>query len=273
MDARSLQTSWLHNNKSGIRIVGVPPNRFLPTINSHNIIRHNKVKNETIMLGLKKYPSRKWGSQLNNQSMEYILNSGPYPLFRKALLKAKNQTCLVLGAGHEVAIVNEYSKKVIGVNISKIALKKIRNSNVDLILGDGQKLPIKNSCISMVICKSVLNHFSDIPASLLEMNRIAIQHAYLYFHEPGLLNIVAYFGRKFFPTEIHDPSENPFIPSNIRKTIGYYFDIINETDFFIFIHALPILERLLNLKSPLTFLNLLIGFDKLLSRTYLKNFS
>lgn len=203
--------------------------------------------------------------------MDFILKSGPYPLFRSVLSKAANKTCLVLGAGYEVSMVNEYSKKVIGINISKKNTKKIRHLNVDPIIADAQKLPIKDSCISLVICKSALHHFNDIHGSFLEMNRVADKNAYFYLYEPGLLNVIAYFGRHVFPTEIHEPSEKPFIPSNLRKTVVSHFDVVTEKGFFIFVHAFPILEKLLNIKSQQNMLKLLMIFDNLLSGTYFRN--
>lgn len=164
--------------------------------------------------------------------MAYLVNSGPNSLFRSVLSRAGSHECLVLGAGNEVGLVSEFCNDVVGINVSRETLQRIKRFNANLILADAQRLPIKDACVDLVVCKSSLHHFSDINHSVLEIKRVTMQGSYVFLLEPGLLNIIAFFGRKLFPTNIHEPSERPFIPANLKKVLAKQFEVVNETDFF-----------------------------------------
>lgn len=215
---------------------------------------------------------RKWGAQWNNQSMKYLLDSGPIVSFRSFLSDAKKNRCLVLGSGNEVEIVSEFCNDVVGVNVSLEALKRINRFNVNLILADAQRLPIKDSCMDRVVCKSTLHHL-DLSQSLLEINRVTTKGSNIFLYEPGLLNFVAFLGRKVFPTNIHEPSEKPFIQANLRKALNNQFELIKENNFFVFVHSIPILEKALNLATHPRLLKWCSNFDAFLCRTYFKNLS
>lgn len=204
--------------------------------------------------------------------MGNMLNSGPNHFFRSALLRANSNGCLVLGAGSEVELVNEYCDNIIGINVSRATLQRIKRFNANLILGDAQRLPLKDSCVDLVICKSALHHFSNLNTSLLEIKRVTVHGSYVFLYEPGLLNMIAFFGRKIFPTDIHEPSEKPFILSSLRRLLDKHFDILNEKEFFVFVHSIPILEKAFKIKVYSSLLRWLLRFDELLCRTYFKNF-
>ena len=205
--------------------------------------------------------------------MGCLLDSGPNPLFRSALSSADSHKCLVLGAGSEVGLVSGFCDYIVGVNVSREELQRIKRFNANLILADGQRLPIKNSCVDLVVCKSTLHHLSDLSYSVLELKRVTSIGAHVFLYEPGVLNFIAFLGRKLFPTNIHDPSERPFNPFNLRKVVAQHFEVINETDFFLFVHIIPLLEKNLNVSHHPRLLRGLSSFDALLCRTFLKNFS
>ncbi|MCW4024243.1 MAG: class I SAM-dependent methyltransferase [Candidatus Bathyarchaeota archaeon] len=215
---------------------------------------------------------RNWGAQWNIASMKYLLDSGPDLLFKSAIAKVDSHDCIVLGAGKEVALVNEYCPNIIGINLSKETLQRIRRFNTHRILADAQKLPIKDSCVDLVVCKSALHHFSNLNDSILEIKRVTVQRSYVFLYEPGLLNIIAFLGRKVFPTNIHDPTERPFVLSILRRTLAKHFEIVNEMEFFVFVHIIPILENALKLTSHPRLLKGLSSFDELLCKTFFKNF-
>ena len=216
---------------------------------------------------------RKWGAQWNKQSMNYLLNTGPNYSFESALLNAQSHNCLVLGAGNEVGLINEFCDNIIGLNVSRETLKRIKQFGINLILADAQQLPIKDNCVDLVVCKSSLHHLSDLNGSILGIKRVAVSGSYVFLYEPGLLNIIAFFGRKVFPTDIHEPSEKPFIRTNLRNSLVAEFEVINEADFFLFVHVFPILEKKLNMALPLWLLKGFSTFDAMLCRTFLKNLS
>ena len=95
----------------------------------------------------------------------------------------------------------------------------------------------------------------------------------IFLYEPNVLNFIAFLGRKLFPTNIHDPTEKPFNPFKLRDVIEKNFTVLNETDFFVFVHAIPILQKKLKIPPNLFILNSLSIFDSFLCKTFFKNFS
>ncbi|MGD6934229.1 MAG: class I SAM-dependent methyltransferase [Candidatus Bathyarchaeia archaeon] len=215
---------------------------------------------------------KKWGDQWNNHAMGYLLNFGPNPTFKEALSKAKSQKCLVLGAGHETELVKKYCQDIIGVNVSREQLQSIKRYGVDVIVCDAQRLPIISCAVDLVVCKSTLHHLNDLNYSVLEIKRVAMNDAYVFLYEPGMLNFVAYLCRKFFPTDIHDPTEKPFNLNDLRSVLSNNFDIVFEKEFFLIVHVVPVLGKRFKLLTDTRLLKGICGLDALLCRTFLKKF-
>jgi SAM-dependent methyltransferase len=205
--------------------------------------------------------------------MGYLLDSGPNPLFKKTLLDAASVRCIVLGAGQETGLIEKFCGNVIGINILRDELPKRKGHNVDLIMCDAQVLPIRESSVDFVVCKSTLHHLNNINNSITEINRVSSKGSYIFFYEPGLLNLIALFGRKIFPTVIHDPSEKPFNPVNLRKVLSKNFEVVKEADFFLFVHIIPILGKTFKIFRNRFLIAGLCSFDSFLCKTYLRNFS
>jgi SAM-dependent methyltransferase len=216
---------------------------------------------------------KKWGEQWDTQSMNCLLDSGPNPLFRNALSAVTHQKCLVIGAGGEVSLVGGFCNNIVAINIARDSLQKIRKFNADLIIADAQRLPLKDSCVDMVVCKSTLHHLSDLNYSIREIKRVASVGSDIFLYEPNVLNFIAFIGRKLFPTDIHDPTEKPFNPFKLRKVIQKNFKVLNETDFFILVHAIPVLQKKLRIPANLRILSALSILDAFLCKTFFKNFS
>jgi SAM-dependent methyltransferase len=205
--------------------------------------------------------------------MKCLFDSGPDMIFRGFLSSVANDKCLVLGSGSEVELVSEFCDDIVGVNVSLEALRRIKRFDVDLILADAQSLPIKDSCVGTVVCRSTLHHLKDLNQSVLEIKRVTANGSNVFLYEPGLLNFIAFLGRTLFPTNIHESSEKPFIQANLRNVVAKQFEVVNETDFFVFVHAIPILEKALNSAVHPRLLKWFSTFDALLCRTFLRNLS
>lgn len=190
---------------------------------------------------------KNWGGQWDNQSMAYLLDSGPTPLFRNAISKINHNRCVVLGAGSEVSLVSEYCNNIVALNISREQLQSLKKFSVDLILADAQRLPLKESCTDLIVCKSTLHHLTDLNESIQEIKRVTSSNSEVFLYEPNLLNFIAFLGRKLFPTNIHDPTEKPFNPFILRRVINDNFNVVNETDFFVFAHLFPIIQKKIEL--------------------------
>jgi SAM-dependent methyltransferase len=199
------------------------------------------------------------------------MESGPKIHFKNMLSTLSNCSCLVIGDSGETNQVCKFSDNVVGVNISFDELRKSKGSGAHLIICDGQKLPLKASYFDVIICRSTLHHLSNLNEALAEMNRILAKDSRVFLHEPGILNFIAFLGRRFFPTNIHDVDEKPFNPIILRKTLSIHFKIINEVDFFLIVHAFPILGKRLKVFGNHHFLRAMLSFDNVLCKTFFKN--
>lgn len=204
--------------------------------------------------------------------MNYLLELGPYTLFRNVLVDASNGRCLVLGAGGDLRIVSGFSASIVGINLSLHDLQSARRFKADLILCDARRLPLKLSCIDLVVCKSTLHHLGDLNLPLSEWNRVLRNGSLVFLFEPGMLNFVAFLGRKLFPTDRHESSEKPLNPFPLRMVLAKNFEILNETEFFLFIHIIPILGKYLRILKGHQFLRATSNIDAFFCRTILKNF-
>lgn len=214
---------------------------------------------------------REWGSQWNIQMMNYLMESGPNSVFKSNLPEISQRSCLVLGAGPETNLIKESGNDVVGVSISVEELHEIRRSDAHLIRCDAQSLPLKGSIFNMIICRSTLHHLNNTQVALKEMNRVLKKNSIIFLHEPGILNFVAFIGRKFFPTKMHESSEKPFSRTALKENLTKHFEIAEEIDFFVFVHLLPILGRRLKIFGNKNILRAMFNLDNLLSKTFLKN--
>jgi SAM-dependent methyltransferase len=203
--------------------------------------------------------------------MNYIMESGPNTVFKNILPTISKCSCLVLGAGPETNAICEFGDEVVGVNISFDELRRLKGSGACLILCDAQKLPLKASYFDVIICRSTLHHLSNLNAALAEMNRVLMKDSRIFLHEPGILNFIAFLGRRFFPTDIHCSSEKPFSPIILRRTLSKRFRILSEVDFFLIVHAFPILGRRMKIFSNPHLLRAILRLDNELCKTFLKN--
>ena len=206
------------------------------------------------------------------QIMGYFEALGPISLLKDVLLKNSNRRCLIVGAGGETHLVSKFSDDIVGVNISLEELRRVKQLKTNLILGDAQSLPIKKCSVDFIVCKSTLHHFDNLNVAMSEMNRVLRKGSYIVLYEPGLLNPIAFFGRKFFPTDIHESSERPFNPIGLRKLLIKHFQVISEKDFFLFAHIIPILGKRLNFLGNHRFLSAIFDLDALFCKTFLRNF-
>jgi hypothetical protein len=104
------------------------------------------------------------------------------------------------------------------------------------------------------------------------LSRVLRERGNVIIYEPGLLNVVALFGRKLLPTDIHVTYEKPFIPSDLKKILTKLFRVVSENYFLLFVHIFPIVGKWIYFLRDIRLLIPLYDFDALLCRTAFKNF-
>jgi SAM-dependent methyltransferase len=214
---------------------------------------------------------RKWDDQWDVQSIGYVEALGPLSKFKHVLLKNKNSRHLIIGASLDINLVSQFSDDIIGINISAKELQRAKPTQANLILGDAHNFPITDCSIDFIVCKATLHHLNP-EVALSEMNRVLREGSQIILYEPGLLNPIAYFGRKFFRTDIHDPSEKPFNPVFLRKLLHRHFQIVSENDYLLFTHVVPILGKRLTFFRNRHFISAIYKVDETLCKSFLRNF-
>jgi SAM-dependent methyltransferase len=212
---------------------------------------------------------RGWGAQWNTDAMEYLLDSGSGVSLGRIFAENCTGTCLILGISSEASLVNPFSSDVVRINISREELEHSRE-NAMLILADAHHLPFKQSSFDTIVSKSVLHHFTDLNGAMTELKQVLRESGFFVLFEPGLLNHIAFFGRKLFPTDIHVDSEQPFVPTSLKKLL-VNFKIIEDEYHYLFVHLFPILAKYVVLFRKNSLLHLFYYVDAFLCRTLLRN--
>jgi len=152
----------------------------------------------------------------------------------------KNKDCLVLGceSGEDIEDFEELANKIVGVDISthQILKASIKFKKHDFIVCDAENIPFRDGSYDVVFCKLILHHLLNITKAIVEINRVLRQSSILFIaYEPCLLNLIVVIGRKFFPSNIHTPSEKPFIPFKLRKLLKNNGFIEKQVRLFLFV--------------------------------------
>ena len=187
----------------------------------------------------------------------------------------RGKRVLILGCGRGAGVgkLSPYTKKITGIDISKrqINLAKQLYPEFVFTIGDAENLPFRDNSFNIIYCKAILHHL-DLSEALKEIRRVLVPEGCLYVDdEPGLLNPIAWIRRVFFPSVIHSPDEQPFLPFAFRKLLYRNgFHEIAFKHFFIFSPIIPVLAKIFPRINWLPILHFLIKFDRLLTRTPLR---
>ncbi|MHA1364641.1 MAG: class I SAM-dependent methyltransferase [Candidatus Freyarchaeota archaeon] len=82
------------------------------------------------------------------------------------------------GIGKEAGMMADRGARVVGVDPSKIMVKKARdwlnsnNQEVSIVRGAGEYLPFRSDCFDVVTCKGAMDHFASPRATMREFSRI-----------------------------------------------------------------------------------------------------
>jgi ubiquinone/menaquinone biosynthesis C-methylase UbiE len=136
-----------------------------------------------------------WEARYHNKRKAYTIN----------LLKSDEQfeSLLDIGCGTgeylKYAIDLDYSKIVIGVDISSSYLNRInsKSKKLHLILADARFLPFRAQCVNTVLCAATLEHVPNWVRVLKELYRVARNRIVIEVPNAG---VVRWIARKLLPT-------------------------------------------------------------------------
>lgn len=163
------------------------------------------------------------------------------------ILERQDLCCYRLWKWGRFAFSTGSSSETVGVDISSGQICRAKEKcaklhKIHLVVADAENLPFRGESFDSMFCKSILHHLPHLPRALIEARRV-IKHDGLFFiaAEPGLLNLIAAIGRKFFPSNVHTPGEKAFIFSHLTKLIkGLGFVEIQTKYFHLITHGLAL---------------------------------
>ena len=138
-------------------------------------------------------------------------------------LKVKSADVLDYGCGvgnfaEEISVFKP--NKIIGVDISKEAIKKAKNklkeenNNIDYRVDNCENLSMNSNSFDVVYGSGILHHL-NLKKSLRELNRVLRKNGTIIFVEPLATNPLINIYRKFTPNA-RSPDEHPFKSEDIK---------------------------------------------------------
>lgn len=218
------------------------------------------------------------GAQWDFKAMSYLHQLGAEKAveasFRKYFLNAQSSLIVGIGSGGDALRLAPYVKVIVGIDIAKPLLLKIKDSMPNrclLVLCDAEKLPFMSEAFETLVCRATLHHLPNTLIALDELFRVLKRSGTMLLHEPGLLNPIAMIGRKFFPTNIHTPGERSFVPMILREKVSLKFRVMEMNYYYLLSHLLPIFWKyLINGFKEQKVISQAYFFDELLLRTPMK---
>ena len=143
----------------------------------------------------------------------------------------------ILEIGCGKGFVIEYFKKnninITGIEISEEAVRYLKksDSNADIYLYDGGRLPFSNECFSIVLSFDVLEHFKSVNNHLSEVYRVLKSNGIYAFQTPNkITNLpkeIIFRGGIKKAKEFHPSVQSYFNLKKVLKKNGFNFKFVS----------------------------------------------
>jgi len=165
----------------------------------HNIVEDLKIEEITTK---KKYIGKAdyhWNRFFSKHFIRRFVHQDRYFTILNTVKSNREQFILDIGCGGGVllSLLAQYFDQLIGLDISLLNLKKIQEiklkesfgRNLEIVLGDAENLPFKNSIISTVIASEVIEHLPTPQKGLKEAVRVSKHDVIITL--PNFLNLLS----------------------------------------------------------------------------------
>lgn len=192
-----------------------------------------------------------WGEQWDRHELSFLLNLGMENAIEKYIrkyLQGKERVLILgMGLGSDVGFLKDKSRFIVEIDLSTKRVKEcqrlFKDEKISFLVCEADFLPFRESSFEVIFSKAILHHLPYPQYSIAEVYRVANKNAVLIIAKPGLLNPIAMIGRKFFPTNIHTPSEHPFKLSILIGLISKYFNVVESHFLYFSSLIVPILSK------------------------------
>lgn len=135
------------------------------------------------------------------------------------------------GSGEDAIYVQRVSKRIVGVDVSPIALRSFGNKGFQGAMADVGILPFKDSCFDYVLSSGLLHHLvgqGNLKDYLIEFARVTKDDGYLIALEPNSFNISGILTNVFNTIKPgitglvpHERALSPLLLINTFKVAGW----------------------------------------------------
>lgn len=105
------------------------------------------------------------------------------------LLKGKRVLDIASGSGYGTQILAEHAKHIIGVDISEesvlYAEQNYAGKNIEYRVGDGEKIPLKDNSVDVVVSFETIEHIKDYEGFIQETKRVLTEDGLLILSTPN----------------------------------------------------------------------------------------
>lgn len=113
--------------------------------------------------------------ELHKGSLIYAEHMTRY-LAGQQLVHKKVVLDIASGSGYGSKILAEYAKKVYGVDVEESAIKYAQKyysgTNIEYLVGDGQKIPLDDASVDVVVTLETIEHIPDYEKFIKEIKRV-----------------------------------------------------------------------------------------------------
>jgi ubiquinone/menaquinone biosynthesis C-methylase UbiE len=142
----------------------------------------------------------------------------------KNLVKGKIVLDIASGSGYGTAILSEQAKKVYGVDVSKDSIAYAKEhygaKNIDYLVGDGNKIPLQDSSVDVVITFETIEHIEDYEGFLYEIKRVLKPEGLLILSTPNDLEFAE--GNHFHVHEFTYKELHKLVKKHFKHVEAYF---------------------------------------------------
>ncbi len=150
-----------------------------------------------------------------------VVRQRQYDLIRRVATPLGPERVLDVGCGGgwSTRFLSRLTSHAVGLDASRALVATAHHgdlSNTDFIVGDGNRLPLRERSIDLIVSIAALHHL-ETKQALYEWRRVLKPEGQLLLFEPNRLNPLAAIGRRFFRFETHTPDERPFARAELKS--------------------------------------------------------
>ncbi len=142
----------------------------------------------------------------------------------RGIVKGKIVLDIASGSGYGTQLLAKEAKKIYGVDVSSDSIayaeENYGGSNIEYIVGDGEKIPLKDGSVDVVISFETIEHIKDYKRFMSEVRRILKKDGLLVLSTPNDIEFAE--GNHFHLHEFEQKELEDLIHQYFAYTKSYY---------------------------------------------------